>query len=86
MTHTLRWQGLACTRWTTVPLTCATAVLAVPRLHEVTKCVTDRPRCSVFGWFLVPGRLYDLQTNAKNAKHKKRKKKKKKKAIGTVVS
>jgi hypothetical protein len=60
-------------------------VLAVPRLHEVTKCVTDRPRCSVFGWFLVHEKLYDLQTNAKNAKHKKRKKKKKK-AIEAVVS
>lgn len=32
----------------------------VPRYHQVTPMSTSRPRYSVFGWFLQPGRLYDL--------------------------
>ncbi|PSC76917.1 cupin superfamily subfamily [Micractinium conductrix] len=34
----------------------------VPRYHAVTPLTTDRPRYSVFGWFLQPGRLYELYT------------------------
>lgn len=32
----------------------------VPRYHQVTPVSSNRPRLSVFGWFLQPGRLYDL--------------------------
>ena len=32
----------------------------VPRYHEVTHMRTNRPRYSVFGWFLQPGQLYEL--------------------------
>ena len=38
-----------------------TAVLfEVPRLHEVSRVYTSRPRYSIFGWYLVPGRKYAL--------------------------
>ncbi|KAI8468679.1 MAG: hypothetical protein J3K34DRAFT_477473 [Monoraphidium minutum] len=33
----------------------------IPRFHVVTPVDTDQPRYSIFGWFLEPGRLYDLQ-------------------------
>ncbi|DBA99894.1 TPA: hypothetical protein ACH3X1_013780 [Trebouxia sp. C0004] len=32
----------------------------VPRYHQVTPVSSSQPRYSVFGWFLQPGRLYDL--------------------------
>ena len=32
----------------------------VPRYHQVTPVSSSQPRFSVFGWFLQPGRLYDL--------------------------
>lgn len=35
----------------------------VPRWHEVTPVIVDRPRFSVFGWFLEEGELYPLLTN-----------------------
>uniref|UniRef100_A0A7S1IN91 Prolyl 4-hydroxylase alpha subunit domain-containing protein n=1 Tax=Eutreptiella gymnastica TaxID=73025 RepID=A0A7S1IN91_9EUGL len=38
----------------------------VPRWHEVTGVTTQRPRYSVFGWFLQPGHLYPLQTGDGN--------------------
>ncbi len=34
----------------------------VPRWHQVEIMQTDRPRYSIFGWFLEPGQLYDLDT------------------------
>ncbi|EFJ52159.1 hypothetical protein VOLCADRAFT_120381 [Volvox carteri f. nagariensis] len=34
----------------------------VPRYHAVTAMTTDRPRYSIFGWFLEPGKLYELYT------------------------
>jgi len=34
----------------------------VPRWHQVEVMQTDRPRYSIFGWFLEPGQLYDLDT------------------------
>lgn len=32
----------------------------VPRYHEVTRMNTNQPRFSVFGWYLQPGKLYEL--------------------------
>ena len=32
----------------------------VPRVHMVTAVAADRPRYSVFGWWLVEGRLYEM--------------------------
>jgi hypothetical protein len=32
----------------------------VPRFHEVTAVTSNRPRYSIFGWFLQPGQLYPL--------------------------
>ena len=32
----------------------------VPRFHEVEAVALDRPRYSIFGWYLLPGELYDL--------------------------
>jgi len=33
----------------------------IPRYHEVTAVATlNRPRLSIFGWFLQPGKTYDL--------------------------
>lgn len=34
----------------------------VPRYHEVTAVTSRRPRLSIFGWFLQPGKLYELYT------------------------
>ncbi|KAL6070375.1 uS12 prolyl 3-hydroxylase [Balamuthia mandrillaris] len=34
----------------------------VPRWHQVEKMLVDKPRYSVFGWFLKPGKLYSLDT------------------------
>jgi Rps23 Pro-64 3,4-dihydroxylase Tpa1-like proline 4-hydroxylase len=33
---------------------------SIPRFHEVKAVTCDRPRYSLFGWFLKSGRLYDL--------------------------
>ncbi|GFH11343.1 Fe2OG dioxygenase domain-containing protein [Haematococcus lacustris] len=33
----------------------------IPRWHAVTPMTTDRPRYSLFGWWLEPGHKYDLQ-------------------------
>jgi hypothetical protein len=33
----------------------------VPRFHEVTAVTASRPRYSIFGWFLKPGRIYPLR-------------------------
>ncbi|KAF8067273.1 Telo2 [Scenedesmus sp. PABB004] len=35
-------------------------VFEIPRWHEVTPVTADRPRYSLFGWFLEPGELYNL--------------------------
>lgn len=36
-------------------------VFQVPRMHGVAPVLVDgRPRLSLFGWWLAPGRLYDL--------------------------
>ena len=32
----------------------------IPRFHEVTPVAAPRPRLSVFGWFLKPGKTYEL--------------------------
>eukprot|EP01121_Diplochlamys_sp_Union-15-3_P022170 TRINITY_DN9360_c0_g1_i4.p1 TRINITY_DN9360_c0_g1~~TRINITY_DN9360_c0_g1_i4.p1 ORF type:complete len:224 (+),score=42.17 TRINITY_DN9360_c0_g1_i4:50-721(+) len=37
----------------------------VPHLHQVTKVETNKSRYSIFGWFLKPGKLYDLETDKK---------------------
>jgi hypothetical protein len=39
----------------------------VPRYHEVTPVATSRARYSIFGWFLQPGRRYELYTGAEAA-------------------
>ena len=41
-----------------VPVFNRCVVFEVPRMHRVTVLTTDRPRYSVFGWWLVPGELY----------------------------
>jgi hypothetical protein len=33
----------------------------VPRFHEVTLVKQDRPRFSIFGWFLEPGDIYEYK-------------------------
>eukprot|EP00123_Amoebidium_parasiticum_P014006 comp22278_c0_seq1/m.32971 comp22278_c0_seq1/g.32971 ORF comp22278_c0_seq1/g.32971 comp22278_c0_seq1/m.32971 type:complete len:654 (-) comp22278_c0_seq1:315-2276(-) len=33
----------------------------VPRYHVVTPVTCDRPRFSIFGWFMQPGEIYDLK-------------------------
>ena len=43
-----------------VPQFNSVIALKVPRYHQVTPVSSNRPRLSVFGWFLQPGRLYDL--------------------------
>lgn len=35
-------------------------IFKVPRFHEVEAVAVDRPRYSIFGWYLLPGQLYDL--------------------------
>eukprot|EP00882_Tetradesmus_deserticola_P015103 GHRQ01016079.1.p1 GENE.GHRQ01016079.1~~GHRQ01016079.1.p1 ORF type:complete len:321 (+),score=104.82 GHRQ01016079.1:337-1299(+) len=34
----------------------------IPRWHEVRPVTGDKPRYSIFGWFLEAGRLYELNT------------------------
>lgn len=43
-----------------VPAFNSLVVFAVPRMHGVAPVLTDRPRLSLFGWWLARGRLYDL--------------------------
>ncbi|GIL72735.1 hypothetical protein Vretimale_4446 [Volvox reticuliferus] len=43
-----------------VPLWNSVVAFRVPRYHAVTPMTTNRPRYSIFGWFLEPGRLYEL--------------------------
>jgi hypothetical protein len=44
-----------------VPSFNSLVVFAVPRMHAVAPVLTDsRPRFSVFGWWLEPGKLYEL--------------------------
>lgn len=43
-----------------VPQFNSVIVFRVPRYHQVTPVLSSQPRYSVFGWFLQPGRLYDL--------------------------
>jgi len=42
-----------------VPVFNRCVVFEVPRMHRVTVLTTSRPRYSVFGWWLVPGELYE---------------------------
>lgn len=44
-----------------VPEFNSAVLFKVPRRHMVQKVAGQRPRFSIFGWFLVPGRLYSLQ-------------------------
>lgn len=32
----------------------------IPRFHEVTAVASERPRLSIFGWFLQPGKMYEI--------------------------
>lgn len=41
----------------------------VPRPHQVTALKTKRPRYSVFGWVLRPGKLYKLKLDKGSAAH-----------------
>lgn len=43
-----------------VPLFNSAVLFTVPRFHEVTPVTAARPRFGIFGWFLKPGRSYDL--------------------------
>ncbi|PNH05048.1 hypothetical protein TSOC_008726 [Tetrabaena socialis] len=43
-----------------VPLWNSLVAFTVPRYHAVTPLATSRPRYSVFGWFLEPGKRYPL--------------------------
>lgn len=45
-----------------VPSFNSAVIFQVPRYHEVTEVTSERPRYSIFGWFLSPGKLYDLYT------------------------
>eukprot|EP00879_Flechtneria_rotunda_P029966 GHRR01032441.1.p1 GENE.GHRR01032441.1~~GHRR01032441.1.p1 ORF type:complete len:181 (+),score=69.31 GHRR01032441.1:51-545(+) len=46
-----------------VPQYNSVVMFRVPRWHEVRPVIGDRPRYSVFGWFLEPGKLYDLNVS-----------------------
>ncbi|KAF5837246.1 hypothetical protein DUNSADRAFT_4637 [Dunaliella salina] len=37
-------------------------VFRIPRWHEVTPVQSNSPRLTIFGWFLVPGHKYSLNT------------------------
>ncbi|GFR40917.1 hypothetical protein Agub_g1573, partial [Astrephomene gubernaculifera] len=43
-----------------VPMWNSVVAFRVPRYHAVTEMTTERPRYSIFGWFLEPGKLYPL--------------------------
>lgn len=45
---------------TYVPEFNSAVIFRVPRFHEVTPVKTHRPRYSIFGWWLVPGKKYEL--------------------------
>eukprot|EP00775_Hariotina_reticulata_P011383 gene11383-11532_t len=45
-----------------VPAYNSLIAFTIPRWHEVSAVSTDRPRYSIFGWFLEPGKLYKLNT------------------------
>jgi hypothetical protein len=42
-----------------VPKFNSLVAFTVPRFHEVTLVKQDRPRFSIFGWFLEPGDIYE---------------------------
>jgi Rps23 Pro-64 3,4-dihydroxylase Tpa1-like proline 4-hydroxylase len=44
----------------------------IPRFHEVLAVTCDRPRYSIFGWFLTEGKLYDLNTSMEEGKKEKK--------------
>lgn len=48
----------------------------VPRFHEVTAVTTQRPRYSIFGWFLKPGKLYELFSGSEDNAPSSRKRRK----------
>lgn len=43
----------------------------VPRQHEVTQVIARVQRYSIFGWFMEPGRLYNLQHSGSHGQNKK---------------
>ena len=47
-----------------VPSFNSMVVFAVPRMHAVAPVLVDRPRLSLFGWWLAPGKLYELDDAA----------------------
>ncbi|KAG2448268.1 hypothetical protein HYH02_006852 [Chlamydomonas schloesseri] len=55
-----------------VPQWNSVVVFKVPRYHAVTALTTDRPRYSIFGWFLLPGKRYPLYTGDELEEHKRR--------------
>jgi len=42
-------------------------VFRIPRWHEVTPVQSNSPRLTIFGWFLVPGHKYSLNTTQPEA-------------------
>lgn len=51
-----------------VPEFNSVVLFRIPRMHEVTPVtITSQKRLSIFGWFLRPGRLYDLQLSEPTA-------------------
>eukprot|EP00198_Chlamydomonas_reinhardtii_P002667 XP_001692003.1 predicted protein [Chlamydomonas reinhardtii] len=55
-----------------VPQWNSVVAFKVPRYHAVTALTTDRPRYSIFGWFLLPGKRYPLFTGDDLEQHKQR--------------
>eukprot|EP00798_Chlamydomonas_sp_ICE-L_P018994 gene18994-25578_t len=45
-----------------VPQYNSAVLFRIPRYHQVTPVKTALPRFTIFGWFLVPGKLYKLFT------------------------
>lgn len=45
----------------------------VPRQHEVTEVIGQAPRYSIYGWFVQPGRLYELDHGCSQGQNKKTK-------------
>jgi hypothetical protein len=45
-----------------VPEYNSAVMFRIPRWHQVTPVTGDRPRYSIFGWFLQPGQTYPLNT------------------------
>eukprot|EP00415_Alexandrium_ostenfeldii_P001893 UN1893 len=52
------------------PLFNSMVAFRVPRQHEVSRVISASPRFSIYGWFMSPGRLYDLDVGSNKRRRK----------------